>query len=122
MEMRSTTIPDLIKNLDCVDLIDMDIQGAELPCIERSIKVLTRKVRRLFISTHSDSIHTQIGDILKKAGWKKDTSYWPLREQDTSFGRFTFQDGVQYWTNPTFDTKSRNPLRQFLTYLTGHPS
>ena len=40
--MTSTTIPALIADLRYVDLIDMDIQGAELPCVE----ILDRTAQR----------------------------------------------------------------------------
>jgi FkbM family methyltransferase len=98
--MEAITIPDLINDLDYIDLIDMDIQGAELPCIEHSINGLGAKVRRLFVATHSDEIHESVYRLLQQAGWHCEANYPLQRTHQTEFGTITFGDGVQYWTNP----------------------
>jgi FkbM family methyltransferase len=106
--METVTIPDLIGDLDYVDLIDMDIQGAELPCLESSINELSRKVRRLFISTHSDEIHDTINAILSRTkGWHCHASYPMQRTHQTELGQIQFRDGIQYWENRTLGFRAR---------------
>lgn len=98
--METVTIPDLIGDLDLVDLIDMDIQGAELACVENSIEVINKKVRRLFISTHSDEIHDRLLAVLGQQGWTTTVQYSQQRRHETRFGPMTFGDGIQHWINP----------------------
>jgi FkbM family methyltransferase len=96
--MPSVTIPELTAGVDYVDLVDMDIQGAELPCIAQSIGTLTQKVRRVLVATHGDDIHRAIYGILRDAGWQCEAAYGPQSKQQTEFGPINFSDGVQYWT------------------------
>jgi FkbM family methyltransferase len=99
VRMRAITIEDAIAGLDGVDLIDMDIQGAELTCVEHSLGTLSRKVRRLFIATHSSDIHDAIRNLLQRAGWLCRADYAPQAAHETEFGLIKFQDGVHYWEN-----------------------
>jgi FkbM family methyltransferase len=117
VEMQSVTIPDLIRDLRVVDLIDMDAQGAELSCVEKSVGTLNRKVKRLYISTHSDDIHAKIDAILRRSGWENEVSYSPARTHDTVFGSINFQDGIQYWVNPRFGRRHSGFLHRVLSML-----
>jgi FkbM family methyltransferase len=98
--MQTVTIPDLIRDIDYVDLIDMDIQGAELACVESAVEELSRKVKRMFVATHSDDIHDRIRGILGDAGgWRIHADYPLQRTHQTPFGTINFRDGAQYWEN-----------------------
>jgi FkbM family methyltransferase len=97
--MKAITIPEVICDLDYIDIIDMDIQGAELSCIESSIDELSRKARRLFIATHSEDIHAKIYRLLRRPGWHCEANYTLQRTHQTEFGEIKFGDGVQYWVN-----------------------
>ena len=55
------------EKLDIVDLLHMDIQGSELPIMKQLEELnLLRNFNNLVIATHSQSIHTEIKDILLK--------------------------------------------------------
>ncbi len=63
------------KNINYIDLLHSDIQGHELDLIY-SIKPMLRekRIRYLFISTHSNKIHYEIIDILKECNYRIVTS------------------------------------------------
>ena len=68
LDCKPATGKDLVAFADTVthiDLIDMDIQGAELSVVQDSLATLNAKVYRLIIGTHSAEIHTQIRAIFK---------------------------------------------------------
>ena len=98
--MRSVTIPQVLAPLEFVDLIDMDIQGAELSCIANSLDVLRRKAARLLIGTHGNYIHRKIYRLLDDDGWCCKVDYGGQAQHETEFGTIQFGDGVQYWVNP----------------------
>mmetsp|Transcript_13844 Transcript_13844/g.41855 ORF Transcript_13844/g.41855 Transcript_13844/m.41855 type:complete len:413 (-) Transcript_13844:69-1307(-) len=53
-----------------VDLIDMDIQGAEADLVPAILHLLERKVYRLIIGTHSPEVHNHLQKLLvAKRGW-----------------------------------------------------
>jgi FkbM family methyltransferase len=117
VEMQSTTIRHLIRRHRHVDLIDMDIQGAELECVARSLRVLERKVDRLYISTHSDEIHSQLFQLLHKRNWWLAEHARPLRPYYTSMGQFDFTDGFQYWLNPRLNRWRGGPIKRAIRRL-----
>lgn len=57
------------RNVDHVDLIDMDIQGAELDLVPALMELFNKKVYRVIVGTHSTSIHETLIELFKKNGW-----------------------------------------------------
>ncbi len=82
-----------------VDLLHIDIQGAEADYVRGNMGSMERLVRRVLIGTHSRSIEGQLTDHFLKAGWRMEMDrpvIAPLRQ-----GRpVTSIDGVQLWANP----------------------
>lgn len=107
-ESRTITVPgvrldELISPYSRVDLVDMDIQGAELEVVTSSIDAMSRKVKRAVVATHSLEIHSAVGQSFESAGWEPIAVHgWRGDNEETEFGPITFQDGVQYWRNPHF--------------------
>jgi FkbM family methyltransferase len=104
-EWRSISIPGislagLLKDLDRVDLIDMDIEGQELPSIRSSIGELDSKVKRLHIGTHGKEIEQELRQILSNHGWDCLADYTLFSTSDTPWGSIVFENGVQSWVNP----------------------
>ena len=89
------TVADILETVDRVDLIDMDIQGAEGGVIASSVGVLCQKVRRLHIGTHSAEVEAQIRAALSGAGWRPRWDFPCRSEVRTPYGRVSFEDGVQ---------------------------
>ncbi|MGH7086697.1 MAG: FkbM family methyltransferase [Acetobacteraceae bacterium] len=56
------SIETLLADLDRVDHMDFDIQGAEQAAIAAGIDAMTRKVRRVFVETHGAEIHTAVAE------------------------------------------------------------
>ena len=96
----ATRLDDIIGSVDRVDLIDMDIQGAEADIIEASFPTLRAKVRRLHIGTHSTEVENRIRSILGANGWRCRWDFSCNSTVRTPYGKMRFQDGVQAWSNP----------------------
>jgi FkbM family methyltransferase len=87
IEVDTVTLADVLADLDHVDLIDFDIQGAEGEVIAGSLDLLTRRVRRLCIETH--------------AGWMLLRELALNATTATSFGAISMPSGgLQSWVNP----------------------
>jgi len=102
IEVPALTLNELLAKETLVDLIDMDVQGAESGIIAASIDALSAKVKRLHIGTHSAQIDADLIQTLSKAGWKNTRVYLCGQTQETPYGTISFQDGVQTWLNPAF--------------------
>ncbi len=50
--VRAVTLESLLRDEQTVDLIDIDVQGAEADVLEPAAEVLDEKVRRIFVGTH----------------------------------------------------------------------
>lgn len=103
IKVEAVTLSSLIPDGLMIDIIDMDLQGAELGVVVESIDVLSRQVRRLHIGTHSKEIEEGLRELLPRHGWICHADFSCLQENDTPFGPVPFVDGVQSWTNPALD-------------------
>jgi FkbM family methyltransferase len=102
---RSISVPgaslsSILLKLDLVDLIDMDIEGEELPTVRVNIKRLNRQVKRLHIGTHSTEIEAGLRDLLRAHGWKCEADYPLSSTATTLYGDISFENGAQSWINP----------------------
>jgi len=52
-----------LHNVSHVDVVDVDIQGAESSLLPALLPVLERKVYRLVLATHSDSVHRKLRQL-----------------------------------------------------------
>ena len=99
----STTFESVSSDLNVIDLVDVDIQGAEKDLVEHSIEAITDKVRLIHIGTHGHDIESTIREIFLRHGWRPRWDFACHGEHQTPFGLTTFQDGVQSWINPRFE-------------------
>ncbi len=90
----------LLRDVERVDLIDMDIQGAEFYVVAAAIDVLNAKVRRMHIETHAKSIEDNLRPLLAGQRWECLNDYACYSGSDTPYGRVKFVGGVQTWINP----------------------
>jgi hypothetical protein len=93
-------LKDILARYSFVDLADFDLQGVEAEVIEQTMPYLNERVRRLHIGTHSHDIEGRLRVLLSSAHWTCLRDYACGRDNDTPFGRISFVDGVQTWTNP----------------------
>lgn len=113
-EMLARAEADLgVQVLDCltletlsadrvIDLLHIDIQGAETDFVRGNMASLDRLVRRVLIGTHSRIIEGELMEHFLTAGWRMEMDrpvIAPLRA-----GRpVTGIDGVQLWVNPNLN-------------------
>jgi FkbM family methyltransferase len=99
--VNTVRLSDLLQPLDRVDLIDMDIQGAELEVLTEAAASLKR-VRRIHVETHSAAIDERLPRVFREAAGE-----WCLiaaaplgARQATPLGEADFgAGGVQLWHN-----------------------
>ncbi len=98
--VRTVTLTGILEQHARVDLIDLDIQGAELAVLRSAIEPLTATVRRLHIGTHSAAIEDGLRALFTAHGWTLRNDYACGTAAATPYGPITFGDGVQTWVNP----------------------
>lgn len=88
----------LPESCDHIDLLHVDIQGAEIPLIPHSIDFLNNKVAMVLVGTHCKKIEATLFDSFLEAAWVLEVE----RPAVLSIGRSiqTLVDGVQLWRNP----------------------
>lgn len=100
VRVPAVTLEALLAPLERVDLIDMDIQGAELEVLAAAVDAVTAKVHRLHVGTHLDTIEADLRILLGGAGWTCINDYPCQKTVLTPLGEVAFGDGVQSWLNP----------------------
>jgi FkbM family methyltransferase len=96
----SVSLETVFQHCGVVDLMDLDVQGAELDVLSTGIELLNDRVRRLHIGTHSHGIEVGLKELLPDNEWIL-VADWPLfSTNETPFGTAYFNDGVQSWCNP----------------------
>jgi len=82
-----------------IDLLHVDIQGAEVPLIPASIEFLNERVAFTLVGTHSRQIEGTLFETFLKAGWALELE----RPASLIIGRSPrpIVDGVQLWRNPS---------------------
>jgi FkbM family methyltransferase len=113
-EVEAISLSTLLLPCDLVDLVDMDVQGAELDILVSATELLVRKVKRVHVETHSQQLHTDILRLFRSLGWKPHFLYAGDTADKTPWGRINFQGGTQSWLNPGLC--SRNELRETPTF------
>jgi FkbM family methyltransferase len=95
-------ISDLLKDEPQVDLVHVDIQGAELDLLREVFNLLCEKVRYIFIGTHSKQIEAGLFEMFLTDG------RWRLEMERAAIFRIedgkpiVIGDGVQAWRNTRF--------------------
>jgi FkbM family methyltransferase len=100
--VKAVTFGHILAELDWVDLIDADIQGAEADVFCPEIATLAKRVRLVHIGTHDAALEARLREAFSAAGWKCRWDFGCGRAQPTPYGEILFQDGIQSWLNPSF--------------------
>lgn len=108
--VRAITLSSLLADVPVVDLVDLDVQGAELGVLESAIADLDEKVKRVHIGTHSSALEIGLRELFRVHGWYKRHDYASGSTELTPFGNVSFTDGVQTWINPAFETVTPTDL------------
>lgn len=100
IDVDVVTLDDVLRGVERVDLLDMDIQGAEADVIEGGIDILCAKVARTHIGTHSHEVEARIRSVMLARGWVAEWDFPCTSLVDTVYGPIRFGDGAQAWINP----------------------
>jgi len=101
--VKMISLTSILAPVDRVDLIDCDIQGAELEVVTTAAQAVDNKVSRFHIGTHTPEVEEGLRQLFRDLGWRKLHDYSTGKENETPFGTITFVDGVQSWLNPRFN-------------------
>jgi len=99
--VETITLSSLLEPLDSVDLIDLDVQGAELEVLREAASSLGR-VRRIYVETHSEAIDESLAGVFQSAEgeWSLIVSAPLGARRRTPLGEAIFTDGgTQLWAN-----------------------
>ena len=100
IRVMSISLRSVLRNLEKVDLIDIDIEGEELATVRSAIHELDAKAKRLHIGTHEKAIEIELRRLLCAHGWECRADYPLFSTSETRWGKISFQDGAQSWVNP----------------------
>jgi hypothetical protein len=98
--VSAVTLHDVLMPFDQVDLLEADIQHAEINVFPPFIDVLNRKVRRVHIGTHGREAHELLLALFSGAGWEIVFDYAPDTRHVTELGPLELIDGVLSARNP----------------------
>lgn len=98
--VEGVTLQAILARQGLVDLIDLDVQGAEFDVLFAAAEQLNRQVRRIHVGTHGAGIEDDLRFMFGVHGWTCLNDYACGSTADTPYGRIAFGDGVQTWVNP----------------------
>jgi len=101
--VNTVALPDILTPLDRVDLIDIDIQGAEAEVIPAAMAELDRKVGRVQLASHGGAIHRGMWDLFFEHEWDCEVDFTPSSRHQTEWGSFDTEDGILHFVNPRLE-------------------
>ncbi|MEO0861157.1 MAG: class I SAM-dependent methyltransferase [Pseudomonadota bacterium] len=85
-----------------IDLLHIDIQGAEVDYVEANFTDIAAQVSRVLIGTHSRAIEGRLQDIFLAQGWRLEMDRPAIAPPQNGVPIIRI-DGVQMWANPAFN-------------------
>jgi FkbM family methyltransferase len=116
VEVPSYTISTLLREIESVDFLHIDIQGTELEAIRASLDALQAKVRRMFVGTHSRRIEVELSEELAAAGWILENEQPCVFQTSEDGERRLYMDGCQVYRNPAL-TPSPKTIAEKMSLL-----
>jgi FkbM family methyltransferase len=98
--VRAVCVPTVLQALKHVDLLDVDIQGAEADALEPAADALDALVKRAYVATHDRENEERLRVAFSDLGWESIYDFPGEGVSETRWGRVMFEDGVQLWLNP----------------------
>jgi FkbM family methyltransferase len=102
VEVPAFTIADVLARFTGpVDLMHVDIQGAEYDAIPPAMALLGTSVKSIMVGTHvSLEMHHQFAERFRAAGWREVFNFERNALCDTQVGPIQFGDGFLLFDNP----------------------
>lgn len=99
-EVRTVTLSSLLRPLEQVDLIDLDVQGVELEVLAEAAPMLG-SVGRIHVETHSHEIDERLPDVFRHAAgsWRQELAFPLGATRPTALGEAHHVGGVQLYRN-----------------------
>lgn len=83
-----------------VDLMHVDIQGAEHEALPPAMSVMAQSVRSIMIGTHDgDDLHDDLARRFREDGWRERLNLGASRVHNTPWGEITTDDGFLWFEN-----------------------
>ena len=101
-EVPCYSLATLSQHYDVIDLIHCDIQGSEAMLFSSAIDLVSTKVKRVVIGTHSIAIDRALVNIFGKAGWELEGMHACVMREEGGHP-VLYVDGTQVWRNSRFD-------------------
>ena len=98
--VSAVTLLDLLAPFARVDFVEADLQESERLVFPPAMDILTKKVRRVHLGTHSDGTHDMLERQFRARGWDILFSYKPHQTYETPHATFEMNDGVLTAVNP----------------------
>ncbi|MCX7371240.1 MAG: FkbM family methyltransferase [Alphaproteobacteria bacterium] len=99
--LPSLSLPSLLRDHAVVDLMHVDIQGAEGEVLSAAAPTIDAKVRRLAVGTHSRGMEEVLLSLFGGLGWTlENEAACEMKQFDTPGMVLNARDGVQVWRNP----------------------
>lgn len=93
VSVKTIALSSLLRRFEHVDLIDADVQGAELEVFAEALPYLGR-VDRVYVETHSETVHRELAALLAGAGLEPVVEVPLGARRETPFGPGNFDGGV----------------------------
>jgi FkbM family methyltransferase len=98
--VSTVTLQDVLGPFERVDLLESDIQQAEISVFPPFRDLIRRKVHRIHIGTHGKGVHRALLKMFHEDGWHIVFAYEPESRYKTAFGTITTNDGILSLLNP----------------------
>jgi FkbM family methyltransferase len=95
IEVPALTLSDVVREFSgAIDLLHIDIQGAEYEIIPPVVDSLRESVKMMMVGTHiSLERHNDLAKCLREAGWREIFNFPRHGTVETDFGPVKFDDG-----------------------------
>lgn len=94
IRVPAVSLKSLLRRHRPVDILHMDVQGAERKLLDDCSDEIAATVRRIIVATHSRRIHRSVVRSLLRTGWKIEFAYPCRSRRRTRFGDIQFLDGL----------------------------
>ena len=100
----AVSLASLLEPFDAVDLIDLDVQGAEFDVLDAAAGSMDQKAKKIHGGTHSRAVESGLRSLFRRLGWRCLRDFPCNSLVQTEWGSVSFQDGVETWLNPAYFT------------------
>jgi FkbM family methyltransferase len=101
LRVRTLPLSIILDGIDRVDLLDADIQGAELEVFPSAMATMNAKVKRAYIATHFGAhVDRPIYEAFASHGWQCVAHVPQGTTEQGANGPIYFEEGAQHWINP----------------------